>query len=120
MTHILSDIPGVICDIDDVLISGKDREEHGERLQTVLQRMKDAGVTLNEKCVFGVDTIKFLGYIISKDGNQMDPEKVVAMTKLPRLQNVPEVHRLLGMINHIGELAPNLAETTKPLRDFFF
>ena len=25
MTHILSDIPGVICDIDDVLISGKDK-----------------------------------------------------------------------------------------------
>ena len=59
MTRIRSDIPGVICDTDDVLISGKDREEHDQRLQTVLQRMKDVGVTLNEKCVFGVDMINF-------------------------------------------------------------
>ena len=117
MSHILSGIPGVICDIDDVLISGKDREEHDGRLKTVLQRMKAAGVTLNEKCVFAVDKVKFLGHIISKDGIQIDPEKVKAITKLPRPQSVTEVRRFLGMVNHIGKFAPNLAETTKPLRD---
>lgn len=117
MTPILSEIPGVICDIDDVLISGKDQKEHDDRLRAVLQRMKEAGLTLDEKCIFNVDTIKFLGHIISKEGIQIDPDKVSAITKRPRPQNVAEVCRFLGIVNHIGKFAPNLAETTKPLQD---
>ena len=61
MTHILAGIPGVICDIDDVLIGGKGQKEHDERLKTVLERMKSAGVTLNEKCVFSTDKVMFFG-----------------------------------------------------------
>ena len=67
---------------------------------------------MNENCVFTVDKVKFLGHIISKDGIQIDPEKVKAITKLPRPQSVTEVRRFLGMVNHIGKFAPNLVETT--------
>ena len=117
MTHILSGIPGVICDIDDVLVSGKIQTEHDERLRTVLQKMKEAGVTLNEKCVFATDSMKFLGHIISREGIKIDPDKVEAITNLPRPENVSELRRLLVMVNHVGKFSPNLAEVTKPLRD---
>lgn len=117
MSQIVSGIPGVVCDIDDILISGKTQEEHDKRLDMVLQRMKEAGVTLNEKCVFSVKSIKFLGHIISKDGIHIDPEKVEAISKFPRPEKVSDVRSLLGMMNHIGKFAPGLAETTKPLRD---
>lgn len=117
MSHMLAGIPGVVCDIDDVLISGRDKEEHDSRLRIVLQRMKEAGATLNEKCVFSVKKIKFLGHIISENGIEIDPEKVEAITNLPRPQNVAELRRLLGMVNHVGKFIPNLAEITKPLRD---
>ena len=69
------------------------------------------------KSVSGMDTIKFLGHFISNEEIKMNPEKLLAITKLPRPQNVPKVRRLLGMINHIGKFAPNLAETTNPLRE---
>ena len=59
MTHILSGVPGVIVDTDDVLISGRSQQEHDDRLQSILERMQEAGVTLNEKCVFPVDTTSF-------------------------------------------------------------
>ncbi|XP_035825676.1 uncharacterized mitochondrial protein AtMg00860-like [Aplysia californica] len=117
MTQILSGIPGVVDDIDDVLIGGKDKEEHDSRLHMVLQRMKQAGVTLNKKCVFCVKSIKFLGHIISKEGIQIDPEKVEAITKFPRPEKITDVRSFLGMLNHIGKFAPGLAERTKPLRD---
>lgn len=117
MTHLLAGIPGVICDIDDVLISGRNQQEHDSRVRTVLQRMKAAGVTLNEKCDFSASSIKFLGHIISAVGIQIDPEKVDAIKKLPRPENVSELRRILGMVNHVGKFAPNLTETTKPLRD---
>ena len=117
MTRILSEVPGVIVDIDDVLISGRSQQEHDERLRSVLERMQEAGVTLNEKCVFSVDTIKFLGHIISQEGIKVDSAKVEAITNLPRPTNIQELRRLLGMVNHIGKFAPNLADITKPLRD---
>ena len=68
MTYIVADIPGVICDIDGILISGKDKEEHNQRLRKVLERLTEAGATLNEKCVFSASSVKFLGHINSAEG----------------------------------------------------
>ena len=76
MTHILSGVPGVIVDINDVIISGRSRQEHDERLRSVLERMQEASFTLNEKCVFSVDTFRFLGHMISQEGIKVDPAKV--------------------------------------------
>ena len=117
MTHIVADIPGVICDIDDILISGKDKEEHNQRLRKVLERLTEAGATLNEKFVFSVSSVKFLGHTISAEGIKVNPAKVEAIRNSPQPTNVAELRRLLGMVNHVGKFAPNLAETTKPLRE---
>lgn len=117
MSKIISGIPGVISDIDDVLVSGKDKEEHDYRLKQVLNKMADARITLNEKCEFAVPQVKFLGHIISKKGIRIDPDKVEAITKLEAPKDVPGLRRLLGMVNHVGKFIPMLAELTKPLRD---
>ena len=55
MTCILEGKPGVICDIDDVLGFGSNQQEHDSRLRIVLLKIKEAGVTLNEKCKFSID-----------------------------------------------------------------
>ena len=117
MTHILAGVPGVIVDIDDVLIGGKGQAEHDDRLRQVLDRMKDAGVTLNEKCELSTQKVKFLGHIVTPQGIGIDPEKVKAVKEMPTPTDVPSLRRLLGMVNHVGKFAPNLAEITKPLRD---
>lgn len=117
MTHILSGIPGVICDIDDVLVSGGNQQEPDQRLKMVLKRMEAAGITLNAKCVFSARKIKFISHIISEDGIQVDPEKIRAIVNLTRPQNVSELRRVLSMANHVGKFAESLAETTKSLRD---
>ena len=88
MTHILEGIPGIICDIDDVLAFGRNQQEHDSRLRIVLQKMKEAGVTLNEKCKFSIDSVKFLGHMITKEGIHMDPEKVQTISNFPRPTNI--------------------------------
>ena len=40
MTRILEGISGVICDIDNVLVFGRNQQEHDSRLRTVLQKRK--------------------------------------------------------------------------------
>ena len=52
MTSILGDLKGVVCHIDDTLVHAATQVEHDERLRTVLKRLQEAGVMLNEKCEF--------------------------------------------------------------------
>ena len=63
MLQLLSNIPGVICDIDDILVSGCTQQEHDQRQKEVLQRLEGAGVTLNDKCTFSQKSIRFLGHL---------------------------------------------------------
>ena len=52
-----------------------------------------------EKSVFYTQKIKYLGYIITKSGVQINPEKINIIIKWPRLKNVSEVQFFLGFIN---------------------
>ena len=69
MTQILEGCEGVVVHMDDMLIMGRDKDEHDKRLKVVLQRLESAGMTLNKKkCAFSKDSVNFLGYVIDKDG----------------------------------------------------
>ena len=62
MNQILLGLGGVKCSIDDVLVHVKDQQQHDERLEAVLKRLLEAGVTLNlDKGVFSTKQVKFLG-----------------------------------------------------------
>ena len=67
MNEILANTEGAVCLIDDVLVYGSTQSEHDQRLLTVLQKLSEAGLTLNkEKCVFNTTSIKFLGQLVTK------------------------------------------------------
>ena len=115
MSHILEGLEGVLCLIDDVVIFGKDQEEHDARLEG---RIQAAGVTLNQKkCEFRKSKLLFLGHIVEENGIRPDPEKIAAITEMGQPSNVTEVRRFLGMANQLGKFSACLAEITRPLRD---
>ena len=118
MNQILLGLEGVECNIDDVLVHGKDQQQHDERLGAVLKRLLEAGVTLNlDKCVFSTKQVKFLGHVISSNGIEVDPDKVKAITDLPPPKNVQEVRTFLGMVNQLSKFSDHLANKTKSLRE---
>jgi len=83
MQRILEGLDGVECQVDDILVFGETQEQHDKRLIAVLERLADANVTLNlEKCKFSTDKVEFLGHVINKDGVQIDPTKVEAVTQM--------------------------------------
>ena len=47
MNQILQALEGLECSIDDVLVHGKNQEEYDERLEALLKRLVEAGVTFN-------------------------------------------------------------------------
>ena len=118
MSEILAGLEGVLCQMDDVLIFGKDQAEHDKRLEAALKRIEEAGATLNpQKCEFRRSKITFLGHVIDENGITADPEKTEAIRRMSSPTNVSELRRFLGMANQLGKFTPNLAEITQPLRE---
>ena len=118
MSKLLSGLEGIVCQMDDVLIFGKTKEEHDIRLTKALDRIHSAGVTLNrEKCMFGQNSIKFLGHVVNKYGISADPDKVTAIKLMEAPQNISALRRFLGMVNQLGKFSPRLAAITQPMRE---
>ena len=58
MSEILRGCEGVVGLVDDVLVHGRNAEEHHGRVMAVLETLKNAGVTLNkDKCIFYINCI---------------------------------------------------------------
>ncbi|XP_063830254.1 uncharacterized protein K02A2.6-like [Ostrinia nubilalis] len=117
MYNLLGDIPNVEIFLDDVIIAtgGGDRE-HLATLSKVLQRLHSHGMRLKRsKCSFMVDEVKYLGYLISKEGIKVDPEKVEAIKKIPRPRDVSELRSFLGLVNFYAKFVKNLSFILAPL-----
>ena len=118
MNEILRDLLGVICHVDDILVSGRDKNEHDSRLHAVMKRLEAAGVTLNkEKCQFSCTKIVFLGHVIDANGISPDPHKTEAIQNMKSPRNVTELRRFMGMINQLNKFSPNIAHLSQPLRE---
>ena len=118
MNEILKGIEGVLCLIDDVLVFGKNKEQHNLRIAMAFERLCSAGVTLNpDKCKFLKSRLTFLGHVIDENGIRPDPEKLAAITKTQPPTSIMELRRFLGMANQLGKFCPHLATLTKPLRE---
>ena len=106
MAEKLVDLKGVECNIDDILIHGRNQEEHDQRLHAVLNKLKEAHITLNpEKCEFSKTSIKILGHIVSSEGIKPDPEKIKSILNSPLPKNVAEIRSFLAMVNQQRKFA---------------
>ncbi len=69
MESLLQGMPGVAIYIDDILVAGKDVEDHLKKLEQVLKKLEEAGLKLKrEKCEFLARSVEYLGYRISGQG----------------------------------------------------
>ncbi|XP_042037749.1 uncharacterized protein LOC121783641 [Salvia splendens] len=77
----------VIVFFDDILVYSRSLLEHAEHLAQVLQILSaNCFYVKLSKCAFGVDTIDYLGHIISAGELRADLTKISAMTAWPTLQ----------------------------------
>ncbi|KAK8979724.1 hypothetical protein V6N11_027759 [Hibiscus sabdariffa] len=87
MNHVLRSFIGKFCVVyfDDILNYSKTLHEHVEHLKAVLQSLREERLFGNmEKCVFCTEKLTFLGYIVSSQGVEVDPEKIKAIQEWPR------------------------------------
>lgn len=117
MQKALMDLPGVVCQMDDVLVYGSCQKEHDERLGAALKRLMKAGITLNkEKCAFSKDSVKFLGHVIDASGIHADPDKTKSIREFPTPGNRKELRRFFGIVNYLGKFSASLSSASVALR----
>ncbi|XP_041361078.1 uncharacterized protein K02A2.6-like [Gigantopelta aegis] len=116
MSTILCNVPGVQCFIDDVIVYGRTKAEHDRNLNLVLQRLTDAGLTLNDKCEFNVPSLTVLGHVISKDGVRPNPDLVKAISDAPVPTNKEQLRSVLGLCGYYSKFVPNFAARVQPMR----
>jgi len=113
---LLQGIPGSKAYIDDIIVTGKTREEHLKNLDLVLTKLEQAGLKLNKaKCTFMAPKVEYLGYIIDKDGLHPTQAKVEAIQNARAPTSVTELRAFLGMLNYYGKFLPNLSTKLAPL-----
>jgi hypothetical protein len=67
----------IFCYLDDIVVCSETFEEHFELLEFVAKKLTEAGLIINlEKSKFCRSSIKYLGFIIDKDGLHIDPDKI--------------------------------------------
>ncbi|XP_062709152.1 uncharacterized protein K02A2.6-like [Aedes albopictus] len=118
MERVLVGIKGVKVFIDDILVFGRNKAEHDQALQAVIDRLKEHGITINEKkCEFGRQEVSFMGHRLSSEGISPAEEKVDAIRRCRNPETIEELRSFLGLINYLGKFIPNLSTLTAPLRE---
>jgi len=115
---ILSGLKWQICLVylDDVVIFSANAEQHVKDVDTVLHRLREAGVTLNlEKCTWFSDEVEYLGHIVRPGQLHVHNKNVDALkhSKIPTTKT--PLKSFLGMCNVYRRFVKDFAKRAKPL-----
>ena len=87
MDQILAHYNGVICIADDVVVHGKDDEEHDKCLHKFIRVTDEHGLVFNkDKCAAKQTPIVSFGCVYDANGANADPERSVLSTRCQYLR----------------------------------
>ena len=83
--------------VDDMVVASKDRAQHMADLEELFVTISKYRLKLNpEKCVFGVEAGKFLGFMLTERGIEANPDKCATIITMRCPTSVKEVLQLTG------------------------
>ena len=102
--------------LDDVVVFSSSIDEHLQRLDAVLSRLRDEGLKAKlEKCCFFRTEVKYLGHIISKEGVATDPEKLSAVSRWAHPKDASELRSFLGFASYYRRYVEGFSKLAAPL-----
>ena len=106
----------VIVFIDDILIYSGSKEDHEEHLRVVLQILRENQLYAKfSKCQFWLDSVAFLGHVISVEGVYVDPQKIEAIVNWKPPTNVTEIRSFLGLAGYYRKFVEGFSKLATPL-----
>uniref|UniRef100_A0A0N4WWJ2 Reverse transcriptase domain-containing protein n=1 Tax=Haemonchus placei TaxID=6290 RepID=A0A0N4WWJ2_HAEPC len=110
---------GVATYLDDILVSGRNEQEHRENLLALFGKIADYGFkVLLDKCTFSRNM--YLGFIIDKNGRRPNPEKIeaIATENMDEPKNIAQLRSFLGIITYYPIFVTPMRNLRGPLDAF--
>jgi hypothetical protein len=118
MNDVLFDYLDDFCTayLDDILIYSENELDHQEHVRKVLLRLREAGLQADiKKSEFNVRRTKYLGFFVSTEGIEVDPEKTATIRNWERPTTVRGVQSFLGFCNFYRKFILNYGRIARPL-----
>ena len=101
--------------VDDMLVKSLLATNHVDNLREMFLILHRYKMKLNpNKCVFGVESGKFLGYIVSRRGIEANPKKIKALIDMRSPRRDKEVQSLPGRVVALSRFVAKATDKCQP------
>lgn len=102
--------------MDDIIVHAQNESSNIQLVRKILKKLIEHNLKLKpEKCSFLQSNVKFLGYKISKNGLEIDGDKMKCIKNYPRPKTPQDVMRFCGFTNFYRKWVEDFAKVAKPL-----
>ena len=106
----------VLAFLDDICVLGRSFEDHLHNLEGVFKRFRKYGLRMKpRKCSLFKKEVEFLGRLVSKNGVQLMPESIRAVSQWPELKSVKDVQKFIGLTNYHRLFIKSYSSIAEPL-----
>lgn len=103
--------------IDNIVVKSKTWSEHAQLLEKIFRLIRTYNMKLNlTKCVFGVRAGKFLGFMVTQRGIEVNRHQTKVVLKTPAPSRKNELQHFTSRLVALGRF---VARFTDKLRSFF-
>ena len=102
--------------VDNIIICGKNQQEHDANLHRFLQAAQAYGITFNEKkSILSQSVIRLLGFEVTRGLVKPDPERFTALRDLPPPHDLKSQQRVVGMFAYYSQWISKFSDKIHPL-----
>ena len=102
--------------MDDMIAKSQGEDNHMVNLRKWFERLRKFQFKLNPtKCTFGATSEKLLGFVVSKKGIKIDPDKVQVIQDLPPPRTQKKVRSFMGRLNYIARFISQMTAKCDPI-----
>ena len=101
--------------VDDMLVKSRRGDDHLDDLKETFDTLRSYNMKLNlSKCAFGVMAEKFLRFMVSQRGIEVNPDKIWAIIEMAPRRNLKEVQSLNGKVVALNRFVSRATDKCLP------
>ncbi|GKV11062.1 hypothetical protein SLEP1_g22348 [Rubroshorea leprosula] len=101
--------------VDDIVVKSLKAGDHLTDLEETFNNLRKNKMRLNPaKCIFGVESGKFLSFMVSKRGIEVNPEKIKAVAEMEPPKSMKDIQRLTRRVAALHRFISKSADKCLP------
>ncbi|GKU97775.1 hypothetical protein SLEP1_g10867 [Rubroshorea leprosula] len=101
--------------LKNAVVKSLKADDHLTDLEETFNNLRQNIMRLNPaKCIFGMESGKFLGFMVSRRGIKVNPEKIIAIADMEPPKSVKDIQRLTGKVAALHRFISKSADKCLP------